>query len=69
MNTAVSQKRGDGRVFVTRELGLSVSGPWAFTSYFSLSSVTRFSSVLVILSFLEDVHRRQKLTTDSFQTF
>ena len=38
--------------FVTHELGLFVNGPQAFTCYFPWSSVTRFSSNLVILSFL-----------------
>ena len=37
--------------FVTRELGLFVNGPLAFTSYFSRSSLKRFSSDLVILRF------------------
>ena len=38
---------------VTRESDLFVNGPRAFSCYFPLSSVIRFYSDLVILSFLQ----------------
>ena len=47
-----SLKEGVEGFFVTRELGLFVKGPRAFTCYFPRSSVTRFASDLGTLSFL-----------------
>ena len=51
MDTIAKYEGVEGFI-VTCELGLFVNGPRAFSCYFPWSSVMRFSSDLVILSFL-----------------
>ena len=51
-NLLVWKIEGVERFFVTCEFGLFVNGHWAITCYFPRSSVMRFSSDIVILSFL-----------------